>query len=64
VLAHAPSKSAVTAAPIPDNGAGRNAEDESLGWVFLEIALALAVAVLIVWWTLPRKPRDRNKDEP
>jgi hypothetical protein len=29
-----------------------------MGWVFLEIAVALAVAVAIVWWTLPRKPRD------
>ena len=25
-------------------------------WVFLEIVVALAVAVAIVWWTLPRKP--------
>jgi hypothetical protein len=31
--------------------------------VFLEIALALAIAVLIVWWTLPRKPRSRNEDD-
>jgi len=28
-----------------------------LTWVFLEILLALAIAVLIVWWTVPRKPR-------
>jgi len=28
-----------------------------MGWVFLEIALALALAVAIVWWTLPRKPK-------
>jgi len=34
-----------------------------VGWVFLEIALALAIAVLIVWWTLPRKPRSRNEDD-
>jgi hypothetical protein len=37
-----------------------------LGWVFLEIALALVIAVAIVWWTLPRKPRrggaDRDAD--
>lgn len=25
-------------------------------WVFLEILAALAVAVAIVWWTMPRKP--------
>lgn len=28
-----------------------------MGWVFLEIALALGLAVAIVWWTLPRKPK-------
>jgi hypothetical protein len=27
-------------------------------WVFLEIVVALAVAVAIVWWTLPRKPTE------
>lgn len=26
-------------------------------WVFLEILAALAIAVVIVWWTFPRKPR-------
>jgi len=31
-----------------------------VGWVFLEIALALAVAVAIVWWTLPKKDRART----
>ena len=30
-----------------------------MGWVFLEIALALGVAVAIVWWTLPKKDRTR-----
>jgi hypothetical protein len=40
-----------------------------LGWVLLEIALALAIAVAIVWWTFPRKPggddaaRDRGEDK-
>ena len=36
-------------------------------WVFLEIAVALAIAVAIVWWTFPRKPRERDgerKDPP
>lgn len=28
-----------------------------MGWLFLEIALALAIAGGIVWWTLPRKPK-------
>jgi hypothetical protein len=37
-------------------------------WIFLlEALLALVLAVLIVWWTLPRKPRgspgaDRSGD--
>lgn len=31
-------------------------------WVFLEIALALAVAVAIVWWTIPRKPKGRGDE--
>jgi uncharacterized membrane protein YccC len=33
-----------------------------MGWVFLEIAVALAVAVAIVWWTLPRKRREDKDD--
>jgi len=50
--------------PIADNGKARNTrEEEKVGWVFLEIALALAIAVLIVWWTLPRKPRERREDD-
>jgi hypothetical protein len=32
--------------------------ESRMGWVFLEVAAALAIAVGIVWWTLPRKPRD------
>ncbi len=41
-----------------------------MGWVFLEVLLALAIAVGIVWWTLPRKPKKAPdaaaaaKDEP
>lgn len=31
-------------------------------WVFLEILVALAIAVLIVWWTIPRKPRGRDDE--
>jgi len=34
-----------------------------MGWIFLEVLLALAVAFGIVWWTMgPKKkkpPRDR-----
>jgi len=38
---------------------------ESGLWIFvLESALALALLVFIVWWTLPRKrPRDETKDD-
>ena len=28
-----------------------------MGWVFLEILAALAIAIAIVWWTFPRKPK-------
>lgn len=35
-----------------------------MGWVFLEIALALAIAIGIVWWTFPRSPRREQRDEP
>ncbi len=36
-----------------------------MSWVFLEIVIALAIAVAIVWWTLPRKPKggEGSKDE-
>ena len=58
------SRVAPVRAAIEDNGCARNAnEEEYVGWVFLEIALALAIAVLIVWWTLPRKPRGRPEDD-
>jgi hypothetical protein len=55
-----------TAATIADNrGACTRGEEKSLGWVFLEIGLALAIAVAIVWWTLPSKPKSGDeKDEP
>lgn len=42
-----------------------------MGWVFLEVVAALAIAAGLVWWTLPRdpKPRDgtgeaKGKDDP
>lgn len=31
-----------------------------MGWVLFEIAMALAVAVAIVWWTLPKKDKPRT----
>lgn len=33
-------------------------------WVFLEIVLALAIAVGIVWWTMPRKRRKGDDEGP
>jgi hypothetical protein len=64
-VAHpATSMAAHAHAAIADNEEARNGNEEArLGWVFLEIALALAIAVLIVWWTLPRKPRGRPGDD-
>jgi hypothetical protein len=68
-VAQPPSSAATPAAaiaPIADNRrACTRGEEKSLGWVFLEIGLALAIAVAIVWWTLPRKPKSGDeKDEP
>jgi len=28
-----------------------------LGWLLLEVIVALGIAVAIVWWTFPRKPK-------
>jgi hypothetical protein len=33
-----------------------------MGWVFLEVLAALALAVGIVWWTIPRKPKATEVD--
>jgi hypothetical protein len=34
-----------------------------MGWVFLEVVLALAIAIGIVWWTLPKKKRSGDRDD-
>ena len=47
---------AASANAIADNAA-RTDGGRRVFWVFLEIALALGIAVAIVWWTLPRKRR-------
>ena len=47
---------APAARPIEDNAC--------MVWVFLEILLVLAIAVAIVWWTIPKKPKsEERKDE-
>lgn len=38
--------------------------EPTVGWIFLEIVLALAIAAGIVWWTLPRKPKAKPGARP
>jgi hypothetical protein len=62
----AQSAAARSAALLDDNGSdGILREERAVGWVFLEVAVALAIAVAIVWWTFPGKPRGgrANEDE-
>lgn len=60
----AATRSAIAAAlarAIDDNScAPVGARERWVGWVFLEIAVALAIAVAIVWWTMPRKTGKRE----
>lgn len=37
---------------------------EPLLWLLLEAGTALALLVLIVWWTWPRKNPDEKADPP
>lgn len=30
-------------------------------WILLEAGIALGLAVFIVWWTMPSKPKDNEK---
>jgi hypothetical protein len=36
-----------------------------LGWVLLEVLIALGIAVAIVWWTFPRKSKtdDASRED-
>ena len=36
---------------------------EGLVWFLVEAGVALALLILIVWWTLPRRQRN-GEDEP
>ena len=49
---------AAAARTIEDNGRNRDSKEKAVGWVFLEIVAALAIAVAIVWWTIPKKSRS------
>lgn len=31
-----------------------------MGWLFFEVLLALGIAIAIVWWTLPKKPKPKG----
>jgi hypothetical protein len=33
-----------------------------MAWVFLELAVVIALAAGIVWWTLPKKPKGGRDD--
>ena len=33
-------------------------------WLLLEAGVALVLLLLIVWWTWPRPPRDKQDDPP
>ena len=33
-------------------------------WVILEVVAALAIAVAIVWWTIPKRQEPRTRDDP
>ena len=36
--------------------------ESTVGWVFLEIVVVLAIAVAIVWWTFPKKTKGRDEE--
>ena len=38
-------------------------EGHPMFWIFLEIALGLALFVFLVWWTLPKKEKDDLPEE-
>jgi hypothetical protein len=45
---------------------GRVAIEEAyVSWVLFEVVLVLAIAIAIVWWTFPKKPRGgRDAEDP
>ncbi|HUL97205.1 MAG TPA: hypothetical protein VLT89_14410 [Usitatibacter sp.] len=57
---HAAAHAQRTGPAMPDNGNLRDIVERRVFWVFLEVVAALAIAVAIVWWTFPKKPKDRD----
>jgi hypothetical protein len=47
---------------MDDNGCTELRREKEVAWVFLEILAALAIAIGIVWWTLPKKPKPGAQD--
>jgi hypothetical protein len=49
---------------LDDNG--REAIEETyVSWVLFEVVLVLGIAIAIVWWTIPKKPRGgRDGEDP
>ncbi len=35
-----------------------------MAWVFLQVFLAFGVAVFIVWWTFPKKKKEKPAEPP
>ncbi len=50
------------------NAVGERRERDKMVWFFLEVLVALLIAVAFVAWTMGPKrrkpPRDRDRDEP
>ena len=50
------------------NAAGERRERDKMVWFFLEVLVALLIAVAFVAWTMGPKrrkpPRDRDRDDP
>ncbi len=41
---------------------GSTQAERQVVWVFLEIVAALVIAVAIVWWTFPKKPKGGDEE--
>jgi len=53
------------ASPAPafedNDGLRMRSKEKAVGWVLFEVFIALAIAVGIVWWTIPKQ---RSKEAP